>query len=185
MKIKVKKPLNAESVKASNIPSGNPSGNKSADSNVEKAQKIIDLGYSKRSQSTLERLSKEELEFILKNKRDPEKDELSKDSLDASKEIVSGYIQVCEAVKSARCDEPLNKTFIKICQAQDKALCELVGASAKGKTALILLSIAMIALLIDACIGFDVIKERFAKKKINNETTNKPNTQGKDYGKAA
>lgn len=167
MKIKPKKPLDAVAESKSGIPhgdsSGDSSGAKNGDSNTAKAKKIFDLGYSQRSLATLERLPKAELDFILKNKRDPQSDELSKESIKASKEIIKGYIDVCDTIKQARCNELLNPALSKLALTQDTALSEIVSSGASGKTGLAILIISLLALAIDAIIGIDKAKKLLKK----------------------
>lgn len=176
MKITLKKPKNTEAESKSGIPSGIQSGIPSGDSsgvskentNLAKAQKIVDLGYSKRSLSTLERLSAQELDFILREKRDPEKDELSKKTIESSKEVVKAYIESLEAIKQARANESLNKGLVTLAQSNSTALSEVVGTNTGGRVGLIILTITSIALALDSIIGFDRLKKMFSKK--NKET---------------
>lgn len=166
MKISKQKPKNAEAETQSGIPSGITSGESgSKSSNAEKAKQIYDLGLSKRSLSTLERLSVQELDFILREGRDPAKDEISKKTIESSKEVVNAYISSLEAIKQARANEPLNEGLKNIAQAQSGSLGEIVGASAGNRVSLALLIFASLALALDSLIGFDNVKKFFSKKK--------------------
>lgn len=169
MKITLKKPRNTEAESKSGIPSGIPSGDSSGvskeNTNLAKAQKIVDLGYSKRSLSTLERLSAQELDFILREKRDPEKDELSKKTIESSKEVVKAYIETLETIKQARVNEGLNKGLVTLAQSNSTALSEVVSSNTGGRVGLIILVVASIALAIDSVIGFDRLKKMFSKEK--------------------
>lgn len=163
MKITAKKPLNTQAESKSGIPSGDSSGDSSVkissvekeNTNQQKARKIVELGYSKRSLSTLERLSAQELDFILREKRDPAPDEISKKSIESSKEIVKAYISTLEAIKQERAKEPLNKGLKTIAESQSGALGEFVGTQAGGRVGLALLIISAIALAIDSFLGFE------------------------------
>lgn len=168
MKITAKKPKNAEAESKSGISSGIPSGDSGGaikeNTNLSKAQKIVELGYSKRSLSTLERLSAQELDFILREKRDPEKDELSKKTIESSKEVINAYISSLEAIKRARANQGLNQGLKTIAQAQSGALGEYVGTNTGGKVSLVLLILASVALAIDSIFGLENIKNFFSKK---------------------
>lgn len=168
MKIMLKKPKNTEAESKSGIPSGIPSGDSGGalkeNTNLAKAQKIVDFGYSKRSLSTLERLSAQELDFILREKRDPEKDELSKKTIESSKEVINAYISSLEAIKQARVNESLNQGLKTIAQTQSGALGEYVGTNTGGKVSLALLIVASVALAIDSIFGLDNLKNMFSKK---------------------
>lgn len=166
MKIAKQKPKNAEAESQSGIPSGITSGESSSkNSNTEKAKQIYELGLSKRSLSTLERLSSQELDFILREGRDPAKDELSKKTIESSKEVVNAYISSLEAIKQARANESLNEGLKNIAQAQSGSLGEIVGANAGNRVSLALLIFASLALALDSLIGFDTIKKFFSKRK--------------------
>lgn len=163
MKITQKKPQNPQtetkSVTPNGISSGDSSGVKNENSNIAKAQKIYDLGYSSRSLSTLERLSAQELDFILREKRDPQKDEISRKTIESSKEIVRGFVSTCEAVKKARVNEPLNSGIKVMVESNQNALAEYVSVGAGGKVGLILLILSSIAMIIDSAIGFEKFKK--------------------------
>lgn len=173
MKIKPKMPQNAEAESKSGVPSGAPSGvpsedsnlKKNEDSNVAKAQRIVDLGYSTRKLSTLERLPTQELDFILREKRDPEKNEISKKTIEASKEVVEAFLEINEAVKQGLYGEPLNPTLKRVIQSQNTALSEIVPMGAGGKVGLVLLITASIALMVDSLYGLNRIKKLFVKEK--------------------
>ncbi|WP_300447576.1 hypothetical protein [Helicobacter mastomyrinus] len=171
MKLTHKKPQNPQAESKSGItggiPSGDSSGGKSGDSNLAKAQKIHDLGYSQRSLSTLERLSSQELDFILREKRDPQKDELSRKTIESSKEIVKGFVSTCEALKKARVNEPLNPGIKVMVESNQSALAEYVSVGAGGKVGLILLILSSIAMIIDSAIGFEKLKRNKEPRKDN------------------
>ena len=174
MKIAKEKPKNTDAESQSGIPSGIPSVNQSgANSNIEKAKKIYEEGLSKRSLSTLERLSSQELDFILREGRDPAKDEISKKTIESSKEVVSAYISSLEAIKQARANEPLNEGLKNIAQAQSGSLGEIVGVNAGNRVSLALLIFASLALALDSLIGFDNIKKFFSKKKPKEDEAKK------------
>lgn len=167
MKLKPKKPLDIEAESNNGNPSGISSGDssvkKSDDSNIAKAKKIYDLKYSQRSLSTLERLSKSELDFILKHKRDPLPDELSKESIKASKEIIKGYVDICDTIKEARCNDKINPALSKLALSQDTALSEIVSSGASGKTGIVILVICMILIAVDSLFGIDKLRDMFKK----------------------
>lgn len=168
MKIMPKKPKNTEAESKSGIQSGIPSGTKSENTNIAKAQKIYEAGYSKRELSTLQRLSAQELDFILREKRDPEQNEISKKTIESSKEVVKAYIESLEAIKQARANESLNKGLVTLAQSNSTALSEVVGTNTGGRVGLIILTITSIALALDSIIGFDRLKKMLSKE--NKET---------------
>ncbi|MDE7236073.1 MAG: hypothetical protein K2N45_05560 [Helicobacter japonicus] len=173
MKIAKKTPKIAETESQSGIPSGIPSGDSgSKNSNTDKARQIYEQGLSKRSLSTLERLSGQELDFILREGRDPAKDEISKKTIESSKEVVSAYISSLEAIKQARANEPLNEGLKTIAQAQSGSLGEIVGANAGNRVSLALLIFASLALALDSLIGFDNIRKFFGKKRQKDSKNN-------------
>lgn len=142
--------------------------------NLEKATFIVENGYSKRSITTLERLNAKELDFIIENKRDPEANEISKKTIEASKEITKGYISILESIKETRAKEPLNQGVKSMLEKNDTALSEYVGASTHGKISIFLYIASALLLLIDSLIGFDKVKsfvsKEKAKEKKDNET---------------
>ena len=168
VKVTAKKPQNTQAESKSGVSSGVSSGvktePKSENTNLAKAQKIYDLGYSKRELSTLQRLSSQELDFILREKRDPEPNEISKKTIESSKEVVRAYIESLEAIKQTRCDEGLNKGLVTLAQSNSTALSEFVSTSAGSRVGLILLILASVALTIDSIVGFDKVKKIFGKK---------------------
>lgn len=174
MKITLKKPKKTAAESKSGIPSGIPSGDSSGvskeNTNVAKAQKIVDLGYSKRSLSTLERTSTQELDFILREKRDPEKDEISKKTIESSKDVVKAYIETLETIKQARANESLNKGLVTLAQSNSTALSEVVSSNTGGRVGLIILVTTSVALAIDSVIGFDRLKKMFSKEKKEAKT---------------
>lgn len=168
MKLSNKKPQKpqVESVasETKGIPSGAPSGIKNENTNIAKAQKIYEAGYSKRELSTLQRLPAQELDFILREKRDPEPNEISRKTVESSREVVRAYIESLETIKQARANESLNKGLVTLAQSNATALSEMVGTNTGGRVGLAILLVASIALAIDSIVGFDRLKNLFAKK---------------------
>lgn len=137
--------------------------------NLDKATFIVENGYSKRSITTLERLNVKELDFIIENKRDPESNEISKKTIEASKEITKGYISILESIKETRANEPLNKGVKAMLEKNDTALSEYVGTSTQGKISIGIYVISAVLLLIDSLIGFDKIKGFVSKEKAKDD----------------
>lgn len=168
MKINAKKPqktqVESNVSNSSGVQSGVQSGVKSENTNLAKAQKIYEAGYSKRELSTLQRLPAQELDFILREKRDPEPNEISKKTIESSKEVVKAYIESLEAIKQARANESLNKGLVTLAQSNSTALSEVVGTNTGGRVGLIILIVTSIALAIDSVVGFDRVKKMFSKE---------------------
>lgn len=169
MKINAKAPkktqVESNVSNSSGVQSGVQSGVKNENTNMAKAQKIYEAGYSKRELSTLQRLPAQELDFILREKRDPEPNEISKKTIESSKEVVKAYIESLEAIKQARVNESLNKGLVTLAQSNSTALSEVVGTNTGGRVGLIILTITSIALALDSIIGFDRLKKMFSKEK--------------------
>lgn len=156
----------SKNVNRQGIESGNRNELKT---NLEKATFIVENGYSKRSITTLERLNVKELDFIIENKRDPEANEISKKTIEASKEITKGYISILESIKETRANEPLNQGVKSMLEKNDTALSEYVGASTHGKISIFLYIASAVLLLIDSLIGFDKVKGFVSKEKAKKE----------------
>lgn len=180
MKINAKKPektqVESNMSNSSGVQSGVQSGVKGENTNIAKAQKIYEAGYSKRELSTLQRLPAQELDFILREKRDPEPNEISKKTIESSKEVVKAYIESLEAIKQARANEGLNKGLVTLAQSNSTALSEVVGTNTGGRVGLIILTVTSIALAVDSIIGFDRLKKMFSKR--DKEAKNKDSNNG-------
>lgn len=142
--------------------------------NKEKAQFILNNGFSNKSLSTLERMSKEELDQIIQNERDLEKDELKKDDKEATKTLITQLLDFLDTYKKERTKQgisaPLKSFIIKNSENLSFANARVSGAVGLG-----LAGICMLIVCIDSLIGFDKLKEKIAQKKAKDEVKDERN----------
>ena len=142
--------------------------------NKEKAEFIIQNKYSKRAKTTLERLTADELDWIIENKRDPEADEFNQTDNEAIKELANSLINFLDDFKKARTKDekginPALKTFIL--KNTDK-ISKFTNAKITGILGVILLIMAIVVLIVDSLVGFDLVKRLLG---IKNEPKNESN----------
>ena len=142
--------------------------------NKEKAQFILNNGFSSKSLSTLERMSKEELDSIIQNERDLEKDELKKEDKEATKTLITQLLDFLDTYKKERTKQgisaPLKSFIVKNSENLSFANAKISGAVGLG-----LAGVCMLIVCIDSLIGFDKLKERITQKKVKNEAENEQN----------
>lgn len=128
--------------------------------NVDKARYIFEARYSERALSTLERLSTQELDFILENKRDPEPNEFDKNNAKFAKELVSNVIQGLESIYEARGESGgLNKATKAFTLSQAESLAPYLNSSKAGVVGVCFLAFGLCLLSIQAVWGFDNFKK--------------------------
>lgn len=128
--------------------------------NVDKARYIFEAKYSERALSTLERLSTQELDFILENKRDPEPNEFDKNNAKFAKELVSNVIQGLESIYEARGESGgLNKATKAFTLSQAESLAPYLNSSKAGVVGVCFLAFGLCLLSIQAVWGFDNFKK--------------------------
>lgn len=128
--------------------------------NVDKARFIFEMRYSERALSTLERLSTQELDFILENKRDPEPNEFDKNNAKFAKELVSNVIQGLESIYEARGETGgLNKATKAFTLSQAECLAPYLNSSKAGIVGVCFLAFGLCLLSIQAVWGFDNFKK--------------------------
>ena len=139
--------------------------------NKEKAEYIIKMGFSDKSQSTLERKTAEELDWIIENEREPLEEEFSVDNAKALKELIGQLLEFADTYKLEQQEKGINKAlkaFILLnCQKIN-----FVNAKISGLAGLIAVFCALLFVLVDAFLGFAKVKNLF-KKKSNAETQSK------------
>ena len=145
--------------------------------NTEKARYIFERGFSVRALSTLERLSTQELAFILENERDPEAGELDKNSSKFAKELIANIVKGLESIHEARgYTGGLNKSNKAFAESQAESLAPFLDSSKSKYFGLGFLVFAMNLLTMQAFFGnFDNFKKWLRSKfrKDSNEQNNK------------
>lgn len=129
------------------------------------------LPYSNRSIETLKRLKRDELYYIILNKKDDFKTKEYSNLTQDTKDVIELFIELLNDCKKKREGRELNALLVKILRKQDKKINESlikIGASG-GIISYSLLFFVIIACFIDAFIGFDNIIEKIKKKSQNVE----------------
>lgn len=131
--------------------------------NKEKAQFILENGYSSRSQTTLERLSKDELDFIIKNQREPQAKEINTENKEATASLIQNVLDFLDTYKKDKqgkgISAPVKNFIIKNSESLDFANAKVSGAVAVG-----LVAICFIGILVDSLVGWDTIKKRIQER---------------------
>lgn len=143
--------------------------------NVDKAKYIHTNKLSERALSTLERLSAQELDFIIENKRDPAPDEFDKNNAKFAKELISNVINGLESIHEARGEKGgLNKGTKAFTLAQADALAPYLNSNKAGIVGVAFLAFGLCLLTIQAVWGFDNfkkwIKGLWSDDKVNKES---------------
>lgn len=144
------------------------------ETNADKAKFIYSMRYSQRALSTLERLSAQELDFILENKRDPEAGEFDKNNVKFARELVNNFINGLAAIKEARNGEKINEPAKRFTLAQADILAPFLNSAKAGVVGICFLVFGLVFLCADSIIGFENIKNYFKKRtqgKINAPAT--------------
>lgn len=129
------------------------------------------LPYSNRSIETLKRLKRDELYYIILNKKDDFKAKEYSSLSQDTKDVIELFIELLNDCKKKREGRELNALLVKILRKQDKKINESlvkIGASG-GIISYSLLFFVVIACFIDAFIGFDNLIEKIKKKPQNVE----------------
>lgn len=128
--------------------------------NVDKARYIFEMKFSDRALSTLERLSTQELDFILENKRDPEPNEFDKNNAKFAKDLINNVIQGLESIYEARGESGgLNKATKAFTLSQAESLAPYLNSSKAGVVGVCFLAFGLCLLSIQAVWGFDNLKK--------------------------
>ena len=129
------------------------------------------LPYSNRSIETLKRLKRDELYYIILNKRDDYKAKEYSNLTQDTKDVIELFIELLNDCKKKREGRELNALLVKILRKQDKNINESlvkIGASG-GIISYSLLIFVVIGCVIDAFIGFDNLIEKIKKRTANVE----------------
>lgn len=135
------------------------------------------LPYSNRSIETLKRISREELIYIITNKKDDYKAKEYGTLGSDTKDIIELFIEILNEHKIKTQGRELNALLCKILRKQDKKISEgLVKIGASGSIiSYFLLFFIIIGLVIDATIGFDGLLSKFKRKDKENDTNAQEN----------
>lgn len=131
----------------------------------------VALPYSNRSIETLKRLKREELYYIIHNKKDDFKTREYASLTQDTKDVIDLFIELLNDYKKKREGKDLNALLVKILRKQDKKINESlvkIGASG-GIISYSLLIFVIIGCVIDAFIGFDNLIEKIKKRTSNVE----------------
>ena len=129
------------------------------------------LPYSNRSIETLKRLKRDELYYIILNKRDDYKAKEYSNLTQDTKDVIELFIELLNDCKKKREGRELNALLVKILRKQDKKINESlvkIGASG-GIISYSLLLFVIVGCFIDAFIGFDNLIEKIKKRTSNVE----------------
>ena len=129
------------------------------------------IPYSNRSIETLKRLKRDELYYIILNKRDDFKAKEYSNLTQDTKDVIELFIELLNDCKKKREGKDLNALLVKILRKQDKKINESlvkIGASG-GIISYSLLIFVVIGCVIDAFVGFDNLIEKIKKRTANVE----------------
>lgn len=129
------------------------------------------LPYSNRSIETLKRLKRDELYYIILNKKDDYKAKEYSNLSQDTKDVIELFIELLNDYKKRRKGRELNALLIKILRKQDKKINESlikIGASG-GIISYSLLLFVLVSCFIDAFIDFNDLIEKIKKKPQNVE----------------
>lgn len=157
--------VNTESVVVSEMISSTTAEDKKnyADlTNVELARLIVENAWSSRAESTLNRLSKDELIFICKNKSDESLERVSKANVESANDIITACIDLLDEAHKARNGELNKESIKKFTQKQSTALAPMLNQLAYTNFGLIAMCIGLGLLAADSFYGFE--KMGFFKK---------------------
>lgn len=135
--------------------------------NNDLARIIIERGYSTRAESTLSRLSKDELLLIIANKSDDVKGDAYKTNIESAHEIVKIIIDLMDEIKQAREQKQNNQTLKNFTQKQSISLATYLNGINANNYGLIALIIGLLIICIDSIIGFANLKKVFIKNGKN------------------
>lgn len=147
-------PTQSEKVKA----------NYSEMTNIELARIIVENGWSQRAESTLNRLSKDELIFICKNQSDESLERVSKANVESASDIVTAFIDLLDEVHKARDGESNKESLKKFTQKQSTSLAPFLNSLAYSNFGLVALGAGLALLSVDSFWGFKRIGGIFGFK---------------------
>lgn len=147
--------------------SENINGKKSEDKNntlEKKAEFIINNGLSKKSFSTLSRMSHAELDAIIANRGEEVLEEAPTASTDSVKIVIENYINICEAIKEARSGEKIEDNIKNLALKSAPNIATKAPAATINILIIIGGVIALGLVLIDGIFGLNNLRNFFNKK---------------------
>lgn len=138
---------------ADNAGQGESSVNFSEMTNIELARLIVENGWSQRAESTLNRLSKDELIFICKNQSDEQLERVTKANVETASDLVAGLIDLLDDVHRARDDKPNKESIKKFTQKQSVALAPHLNTLGYTNLGLFALGVGVALLAVDSFYG--------------------------------
>lgn len=142
--------------------------------NKEKAQYILENGFSSKSQSTLERMSKEELDLIIKLQRDLDKDEVNKEDREATAGLINNIMDFLNSWKKERSGKEINPALRGFISKNTQDL-SLVNTKISGVIGIVLIGLAGVYVFLDSIVGIDKVKEFILSKKKSTQTKEQGN----------
>lgn len=133
--------------------------------NIELARIIKDNGFSERAESTLNRLSKDELIFIIKNQSDESLERVSKANVETANDIIGAVVDLLDEVHLARNGETNKESLKKFTQKQSVAISPYLNSLAYTNFGLFALGVGVALLTIDSFYGFDRVGRGLGFKK--------------------
>lgn len=143
--------------------------------NIELARIIVENGWSQRAESTLNRLSKDELIFICKNQSDESLERVSKANVESANDIVTAFIDLLDEVHKARDGESNKESLKKFTQKQSTSLAPFLNSLAYSNFGLVALGAGLALLAVDSFWGFKRVGGFFGFKSAVVEAKNVKN----------
>lgn len=143
------------------------SGKKNEDKNntlEKKAEFIINNGLSKKSFSTLSRMSHAELDAIIANRGEEVLEEAPTASTESVKIVLENYINICEAIKEARTGEKIEENIKNLALKSAPHIATKAPAATINILIIIGGIIALGLVLIDSIFGVKNLKNIFKNK---------------------
>lgn len=141
-----------------------------------KAEFIIKNGLSKKSFSTLSRMSHAELDAIIANRGDEVLEEAPTASTESVKIVLENYINICEAIKEARTGEKIEQNIKNLALKSAPHIATKAPASTINILIIIGGLIALGLVLVDGVIGIKNFKKFIKKDKVTTINTDAKNT---------
>ena len=156
-------------------PAQNDKVNYSELTNIELARIIVENSWSQRAESTLNRLSKDELIFICKNQSDESLERVSKANVESANDIVTAFIDLLDEVHKARDGESNKESLKKFTAKQSTSLAPFLNSLAYSNFGLLALGAGLMLLAVDSFWGFKRVGGLFGFKSRIVEVSNAKN----------
>lgn len=142
--------------------------------NKERAEYIVKMGFSEKKLSTLERLSKEELDLIIKNERDLDDTELQQE--DDKTNAIKSLLDFLDTCKKEREGKGISEGLKGYINKNAKSI-KIPNIKGIGLVSSFLLLAVIIYVAIDSILGINKLKElikKIAKRNKNEAKQNYP-----------